>query len=75
MQSEKINQILFLQKNLKTLKQLSSHDVQRNRTVSMSSPATVSSEESPCTVPKLFCIDFEEEEDTHNFYDREHCLD
>ena len=49
LQSEKINQILFLQKNLKTLKQLSTHDVQRKRTVSMSSTATVSSEESTCT--------------------------
>ncbi|CAF4872642.1 unnamed protein product [Rotaria socialis] len=33
----------------------------KNRTVSISSTATVSSEESTCTAPKLTCIDVEEE--------------
>jgi hypothetical protein len=57
---EKINQILFLQKNMKCLKELSNNDLSRKRTTSMSSTTTVSSEESTCTAPKQFCLDVED---------------
>ena len=49
--SEKINQLLFLQKNLTLLKQIF-HEKRRKRTISMSSTTTVSSEESSCTMSK-----------------------
>jgi hypothetical protein len=48
---EKINQLLFLQKNLKRLKQLV-NDKNRKQTISTSSTNTISSEESFCTIPK-----------------------
>jgi hypothetical protein len=49
--SEKVNQFLFLQKNLNTLKNLI-NDTNRKRTISMSSTTTTSSEDSTCTIPK-----------------------
>jgi hypothetical protein len=49
--SEKINQLLFLQKNFALLKQLS-HENRRKRTISMSSTNTILSEDSTCTMPK-----------------------
>ncbi|CAF1474534.1 unnamed protein product [Rotaria sordida] len=54
--SEKLNQLLFLQKNLILLKQLSQEN-KRKRTISMSSTNTMSSEDSTCTMPKLSRID------------------
>jgi hypothetical protein len=54
--SEKINQLLFLQKNYKLLKQLLLES-RRKRTISMSSTTTISSEDSTCTVPKQPKID------------------
>ena len=56
--TEKINQLLFLQKNLDTLKELV-NDVSRKRSLSMSSTTTASSEESTCTNPKQRCLDME----------------
>ncbi|CAF3157858.1 unnamed protein product [Rotaria socialis] len=69
---EKINQMLFLQKNMKTLKELSNSDFRRKRTASMSSTTTVSSEESTCTAPKQLCIDVD---DTFNDFNKENILD
>ena len=40
---EKINELLFLQKNMRNLQQLSNNDLSRKRTASMSSTTTVSS--------------------------------
>ncbi|CAF2003862.1 unnamed protein product [Rotaria magnacalcarata] len=59
--SEKLNQLLFLQKNLNLLKQLS-NDSRRKRTISMSSTTTISSEDSTCTMPKQSKLDHEESE-------------
>ena len=57
---EKINQILFLQKNMKCLKELSNADICRKRTASASSTTTVSSEESGCTTSKQVRLDLED---------------
>ncbi|CAF1542534.1 unnamed protein product [Adineta ricciae] len=57
--SEKINQLLFLQKNLSTLKQLF-QEKRRKRTVSMSSTTTMSSEDSSYTMAKRARIDDED---------------
>ncbi|CAF2233558.1 unnamed protein product [Rotaria magnacalcarata] len=59
--SQKLNQLLFLQKNLNLLKQLS-NDSRRKRTISMSSTTTISSEDSTCTMPKQSKLDHEESE-------------
>jgi hypothetical protein len=48
---EKVNQLLFLQKNLHQLKQFEC-DPSRKRNASTSSANTVSAEESFCTIPK-----------------------
>jgi hypothetical protein len=60
--SERINQLLFLQKNFTTLKGLFNAN-RRKRTVSMSSITTVSSEDSTCTTPKQARIDEEDNYD------------
>lgn len=49
--SEKINELLFLQKNLIILKNLVDNN-SRKRTISMSSTTASSCEESTCTIPK-----------------------
>ena len=56
---QKINQLLFLQKNLKLLKELVI-DKNRKRTISTSSTNTVSSEESFCTNAKQQRLDFDD---------------
>jgi hypothetical protein len=56
---QKINQLLFLKKNLGTLKELMNDNL-RKRTLSMSSTTTVSSEESTCTTPKQPRLDIED---------------
>jgi hypothetical protein len=63
--SEKINQLLFLQKNYALLKQLF-HENKRKRTISMSSTTTMSSEDSTCTMPKQPRM---EDEDSFNITD------
>ncbi|CAF1448781.1 unnamed protein product [Rotaria sordida] len=70
--SEKINQLLFLQKNMKTLKELSSNDFQRKRTTSMTSTARLSPEESSCTSPKQLRLDIN---DSDHDSDKENILD
>ncbi|CAM4875003.1 unnamed protein product [Rotaria socialis] len=57
---EKINQMLFLQKNMEILKELLNSDFRRKRTASMSWTTTVSSEESTCTAPKQLCLDVDD---------------
>jgi hypothetical protein len=57
--TEKINQLLFLQKNFTLLKQLF-HESRRKRIISMSSTTTVSSEDSTCTMPKQSRIEDED---------------
>ncbi|CAF2216612.1 unnamed protein product, partial [Rotaria magnacalcarata] len=69
---EKINQMLFLQKNMNILKELLNSDFRRKRTASMSSTTTVSSEESTCTVPKQLCLDVV---DSFNDANKENILD
>jgi len=56
---EKINELLFLQKNMNTLKQLN-YINHRKRNISMSSTTTISSEESTCTVPKQSRLDIDD---------------
>jgi hypothetical protein len=56
---ERINQLLFLQKNMNTLKQLN-YINNRKRTISMSSTTTVASDESICTVPKQSRLDIDD---------------
>lgn len=76
---EKINQILFLQKNMKTLKELSNNEFRRKRTASMSSSTTttsssattMSSEESACTVPKQLRLD----DDSFDEFSQEYIID
>jgi hypothetical protein len=63
--TEKINQLLFLQKNFTLLKQLF-HENRRKRTISMSPATTVSSEDSTCTMPKQSRI---EDEDNYSTSD------
>ncbi len=70
---EKINQLLFLQKNMKTLKQLLTNHFRRKRTVSMSSTTVLSSVESTSTVPKQFRLDVEDS--SNDLYDKEIFLD
>ena len=70
---ERINEILFLQKNLKTVKQLSNNSITRKRTIPISSSTTVSAEDSICTIPKLTCIDVED--DIDDFNGDEYCCD
>ena len=70
---EKINEILILQKNLKTSKQLSNNSITLKRTIPISSSTTVSSEDSICTAPKLTCIDVED--DIDDFNGDEYCID
>lgn len=60
--SERINQLLFLQKNFSVLKQLF-HEKGRKRTVSMTSTTTTSSEDSLCTMSKQSRTD---DEDNYN---------
>jgi hypothetical protein len=55
---EKINQLIFLQKNFTLLKQLYNEN-RRKRTISISSTTTVSSEDSTCTMPKQSRIEDE----------------
>ena len=57
--SEKINELLFLQKNMNTLKPLN-YINQRKRTISMSSTTTASSEESTNTAPKQSRLDIDD---------------
>ncbi|CAM4940452.1 unnamed protein product [Rotaria socialis] len=57
---EKINQMLFLQKNMEIFKELLNSDFRRKRTASMSWTTTVSSEESTCTAPKQLCLDVDD---------------
>lgn len=70
---DKINEILFLQKNLKNLKQLSNKNIARKRTLPISSSDTVSCEDPACTAPKVACIDVED--DVDDFNDDECCFD
>ena len=70
---EKINEILFLQKTLETLKQLSNNSITRKRTISNSSSNTVSSEDSICTAPTLTCIYVED--DIDDFNGDKYCFD
>ena len=71
---EKINQMLFLQKNMKALKQLFNNDPRRKRTVSTASTATSSSsfEELACTSPKLLRLEIE---DITDEYDKGNIID
>jgi len=57
---DKINQLLFLQKNFTVLKQLS-NKTQRKRTISISSTTTMSSEDSTCTMPKRSKLELDQE--------------
>jgi hypothetical protein len=57
--SEKINELLFLQKNLNILKNLIDNNG-RKRTISMSSTTTASSEDSTCTIPKQQRLEVED---------------
>ena len=70
---EKINQILFSQKNMRTLKQLLNNDLHRKRTVSMSSTTIISSEESICAASKQLRLDAEDSFD--DLYNKEIFLD
>jgi hypothetical protein len=70
---EKINQLLFLQENMKTLKQLLTNNFRRKRTVSMSSTTVLSSVESTSTVSKQFRLDVEDS--SNDLYDKEIFLD
>ena len=63
---EKINEILFLQKTLETLKQLSNNSITRKLTILISSLTRISSEDSICTARKLTCIDVEDDVDYFN---------
>lgn len=70
--SEKVNQLLFLQKNLTMLKQLfNENENRRKRTISMSSTNTVSSEDSTstCTTPKQSKFDDDENYNTLGYSD------
>ena len=63
---EKINEILFLQKTLQTLKQLSNNSITRKRTILISSLTRISSEDSICTARKLTCTGVEDDVDYFN---------
>ena len=63
---EKTNEILFLQKTLQTLKQLSNNSITRKRTILISSLTRISSEDSICTARKSSCIDVEDDVDYFN---------
>ena len=69
---EKINEILFLQKAVQTLKQLSNNSITRKRTILIPSLIRISSEDSICTARKLTCIDVED--DVDYFKDGECCF-
>ena len=63
---EKINEILFLQKTLQNLKQLSNNSITRKRTILISFLTRISSEDSICTARKLTCIDVGDNMDYFN---------
>ena len=57
--SEKLNQLLFIQKNYTSLKRLF-HENKRKRAISMSSTTTASSEDPSCIMPKQSRFDDED---------------